>query len=72
MESLLDILGQVVALEDDAVTSQTPYLLCSLVKFQQRYVNSHRVFCNCWISNNFLAFGGSQFEGMFSRSILGA
>jgi hypothetical protein len=30
MESLLDILGQVVALENDAVTSQTPYLLCSL------------------------------------------
>jgi hypothetical protein len=30
MESPLDILGQVVALEDDAVTSQTPYLLCSL------------------------------------------
>jgi hypothetical protein len=28
MESLLDILRQVVALEDDAVTSQTPYLLC--------------------------------------------
>ena len=30
MESLLDVLGQVVALEDDAVTSQTPYLLCGL------------------------------------------
>src|SRR5271163_374182 len=30
MKGLLDILGQVVALEDDAVTPQTPYLLCGL------------------------------------------
>jgi antirestriction protein ArdC len=43
-----------------------------LVKFQQRYQNSHRIFLNRRIVKNFLTFRRSQFEGLFSRSILGA
>ena len=36
------------------------------VNFQQRYVNSHRIFRNRWINRNFQAVGRSRFEGLFS------
>ncbi len=42
------------------------------VKFQHRYVNSHRIFLNFRILKKFLTFRGSQLEGPFSPSILGA
>ena len=42
-----------------------------LVKFQQRYVNSHRILPNRRIAKDFGAFGRSQFRGPFGRSILG-
>jgi beta-glucosidase len=43
-----------------------------MVKFQQRYQNSHRIFRNLLCSKNFWQFCGSQNWLLFSRPILGA
>jgi hypothetical protein len=44
----------------------------NMVKFQQRYVMSHRNVVNCLWDKAFGQFGGSHGGGPFSRSVLGA
>ena len=68
---VISILGSAVAgLILDRMLATSPLLV--LVKFQQRYQNSHRIFRNllCW--KNVRQFCGSQNWLLFSRPILGA